>query len=53
MAHLAARMPPEKALWWWYRSHIALRRSPAYLLPEDWQPDGNPARFLERYAKQG
>ncbi len=53
MTHLAARMPPEQALWWWVRNHSALRRSPAYFLPEDWQPDDPLAHFLEGYARQG
>ena len=53
MTLLAARMPPEQALWWWVRNHIALRRSPAYFLPEGWQPDDTLARFLEGYARQG
>jgi hypothetical protein len=53
MTLLAARMPPEQALWWWVRNHIALRRSPAYFLSEEWQPDDALARFVEGYAKQG
>lgn len=53
MGHLAERMPPDRALWWWVRNHIALRRSPAYFLPEGWQPDDALTVFLESYAKQG
>ena len=53
MEHLAKRLPPDRALWWWVRNHIALRRSPAYFLPQDWQPDDALARFLEGYARQG
>lgn len=53
MTLLAVRMPPEQALWWWVRNHIALRRSPAYFLPEGWQPGDALARFLEGYARQG
>ena len=53
MTLLASRMSPEQALWWWVRNHIALRKSPAYFLPEEWRSDDALAQFLERYARQG
>lgn len=54
MEHLAHRLEPEKAVWWWYRPHIFLRnRAPAYFLPENWKPSCVEACYLEAYAQRG
>jgi hypothetical protein len=54
MIHLARRMEPGNAKWWWYRRHIALKgRAPAYVLPDGWTPACAEACLLEAYAIRG
>ena len=54
MMHLARRLEPGNANWWWYRRHIALKnRAPAYLLPDGWTPACAEACLLEAYAMRG
>ena len=51
MLRLSRTMPPERALTWWMRLHIALNnKAPAYVLPESWTPACAEACLLEAYV---
>lgn len=51
MLRLSRTMPPERALAWWMRLHIALNnKAPAYILPEGWTPASAEACLLEVYV---